>query len=140
MLELEVNWSSKFAMSLPVVKCMCSAVIVTRKGQRCFVCLRVLCIYQSVRKKCFYHVVYKWMESNVCNFCIVTNCVCKMSFEMTKAVVMSARVVDTNCIYSMQFSCLMIQYKTSPVCVCYVKVCSQYGTIVTCFLWQFMLV
>lgn len=58
------------------------------------------------------------MESNVCNFCIVTKCVCKMSFEMTKAVVMSARVVVTNFFYSMQFSCVMIQYETSPVCVC----------------------
>lgn len=115
---LELEWSE-------LVKLICNVTACCKMYVLSCNCYKMFCMFKSSlyllerqKKKCFYHVVYKWMESNVCNFCIVTKCVCKMSFEMTQAVVMSARVVVTNCIYSMQFSCVMIQYETSPVCVC----------------------
>lgn len=75
-------------------------------------------LYLLVRQKTCYYVAYKWMESNVYTVCIVTKMLCNTSFEMTKSVVMCARVVVTNCIYPMKYNCLIIQYTTSIMCVC----------------------
>lgn len=87
-----------------------------KKGTKTF-CMFESTLYLLVRqKKCLrtngWNLMFRRLNSDKKMFSNI------MSFEMTKAVAMYTRVVFTNYIYSLKYNCLIIQNKTSLMCVC----------------------